>query len=62
MIGLVNKVWSCFGHFLDEFVKDIGEVEADCKDKVIKHTVIIENIADEFDIHTVNKIKHFCFS
>ena len=57
MIGLVNKVWSSLCLFLDEYIENIRKVEATCKQEVIQCTAILEKIAEEIEIHTINKIE-----
>ena len=36
LIGIVNKGWTSFVHFLDEFVENVSKVEAELKDKNTK--------------------------
>ena len=54
-IGLVNKGWTTFGHFLDEFVENVSVNEARLKDEKVELENDITYLNDEIDINTVNK-------
>ena len=54
-IGLVNKGWTSFCHFLDEFVENVSIHEAKLKDEKIELENAITYLNDEIDINTVNK-------
>ena len=56
LIGIVNKGWTSFGHFLDKFVENVSNVEAELKDKEHEIENELSYLDDEVDIYTVSKI------
>ena len=55
LIGIVNKGWCSLGHFLDEFVENVSDTEAEIKDNILKLKEELHHLIEEIDIHTVNK-------
>ena len=55
LIGLVNKIWTTLLHFLDEFVENVSEYEANLKDKLSECNEKIVYISEEIVILTANK-------
>ena len=55
MIGIVNKASDSFLYFLDEFIENMGEIEAGLKDKLSDIENKINEIVDKIDVHTVNR-------
>ena len=55
LIGLINKVWTSLGHFLDDFVETITREEATIKEECQKLKEELEIIKEEIEVHTTNK-------
>ena len=55
LIGIVNKGWTSMGHFLDEFVENVSDYEAEIKDTILILEEELKELAEEIDIHTVNR-------
>lgn len=54
-IGIVNKAWDSLLYFLDEFVENVSDVEADIKDEIVQLEKDMDFINEEIVIQTVNR-------